>query len=207
MLGTTTKLTRMELLRAKKKLKLARRGHKLLKDKRDELMKNFLTLIKETKQRREEFEKELEEAYKYFLFVRALTSHNELEASFLYPKTKALVSYKTKALVGVEVPILKLNRIVPDLGYSLAQTPTELDLATQYLSKAIQKLVLVAELVSTSEMLAREIERTRRRVNALEHILIPQLEHKVRYIELKLEEIERANFCNLMRIKEVVRAR
>lgn len=207
MIGATAKLTRMELLITKKKLKLARRGHKLLKDKRDELMKNFLEIIKETKRRREELEKELENAYKEFLFVRASTSMQELENAFLYPKSGTTVEGATKTLVGVEVPELKLNLSPVDLGYSLIQTPIQLDKALVCFHQALQKLALLAQLERSSELLALEIERTRRRVNALEHILIPQLERKVKYIELRLEEIERANFCNLMRIKEIVRGR
>jgi V/A-type H+-transporting ATPase subunit D len=207
MIAATAKLTRMELLSTKKKLKLAIRGHKLLKDKRDELMKNFLALIKETKRRREELEKELENAYKSFLIARAMLSVQELENAFLYPRVRTTIAATTKTIVGVEVPEIKLNLSTVDLGYSLVQTPIALDSALTYFHQALQKLALLAELECSSELLALEIERTRRRVNALEHILIPQLERKVKYIELRLEEIERANFCNLMRIKEIVRAR
>lgn len=203
----TTKLTRMELLSTRKKVKLAKRGHKLLKDKRDELMKHFLTLIKETKLRREEIERELAKSYQAFFLVRALASSAELENAFLYPRVKSTVTCSTKNIVGTEVPRLKLNLVELDLGYSLAQTPIQLDQALAQFYQAVQKLVLLAELERSSELLAKELESTRRRVNALEHILIPQLERKVRYIELRLEEIERANFCNLMRIKDIVRAR
>ncbi|MDI6708115.1 MAG: V-type ATP synthase subunit D [Candidatus Thermoplasmatota archaeon] len=207
MIATTAKLTRMELLTTKKKLKLAIRGHKLLKDKRDELMKHFLAVIKETKRMREGLEEELENAYKEFMLVRATASMEELENAFLYPRSRTTIEATTKTLVGVEVPELKLNLSEVDLGYSLAQTPIQLDTTLAHFRHALQKLALLAQLQSSSELLALEIERTRRRVNALEHILIPQLERKVKYIELRLEEVERANFCNLMRIKDIVRRR
>ncbi len=205
--GTTAKLTRMELLNTKKRVKLAKRGHKLLKDRRDELMKHFLTLIKENKLRREELEEELVQFYKTLMYVRAMMSREELENAFFYPVVEATVAYSSKSVVGVDVPGLKLNPVRLDVGYSLAQTPIELDKVIMNFYRILQELIALAEIEKSSEILAAEIEKTRRRVNALEHILIPHLERKTRYIEMKLEEMERANFCNLMRIKDIVRSR
>lgn len=186
MIGKTAKLTRMELLITKKKLKLAKRGHKLLKDKRDELMKNFLPLIRECKSKRDELEKKLDESYKKFFIVRAFASIAELESAFLSPSPISTIKTELKNIIGVDVPILKLNLLQPDLGYSMMQTPIELDNMIESFQDVIKKIVDLAELEQSCELLAMELEKTRRRVNALEHVLIPQLENKVKYIEFKL---------------------
>jgi len=191
----------MELLNTRKRLRLARRGHKLLKDKRDELMRQFLMLVKDTQKRRGSVEKEMAEAYARFSGVRAFISKQELDEAFLCSNGRMELECTSKNMVGVEVPILKVSSPQQDVGYSLVTTPMELDNALMKFAEIVEKLVLLAENEKSTELLAVEIEKTRRRVNALEHILIPQLEDTARYIEMKLEEMERSNFCNLMRIK------
>jgi V/A-type H+-transporting ATPase subunit D len=195
----------MELLNIKKKLRLARRGHKLLKDKRDELMKNFLALMYENKQVREEVETALIEAHNKFILATALMSKEDIESALLIPRTKAEIDYRVRNVVGAQVPALTLAGCEVDPGYSLALTPMELDNALGLYSEVLPKLIKLAEIEQSAEILAAEIEKTRRRVNALEHILIPQLESSVKYIELRLSEMEREKFSSLMRIKELVR--
>ena len=197
----SVKLTRMELLNTRKRLTLARRGHKLLKDKQDELMRQFLLQVKDTRKRRQSVECELAEAYASFSEVRAFISRQGLEEAFLCSKGRMVLECESRNTLGVEVPILKITSPQLDVGYGLATTPMELDNAIKRFREIVKKLILLAENEKSAELLAVELEKTRRRVNALEHILIPKLEKNVRYIDMKLEEMERSNFCNLMRIK------
>lgn len=195
---------RMVLLKLKRRLAVARRGHKLLKDKFDELMKPFLATIKETGRIRDEVEEELAEAYRLFAIARVETSAVELDEALSQPKATADVSVKKKNLVSLTVPEFTLEMEGGFDCYGLASTPAILDEALSRLKDLLPRMVLLAQRENTIKMLASEIEKTRRRVNALEYVLIPQLEETVRYITMKLDEYERANLNRLMKIKEMV---
>ncbi len=201
------KATRMELLNIKKRIKIAKRGHKLLKDKRDGLMKQFLSMVNENIEIRKRVESKLALAHKSLLLTRVMMSIEEMEEAILYPKKEALIDVSYHNIMGVNVPELEM-RMEKEGGvaYSLVSTSCEMDRALRLFSEALPEMVQLAEIERSVELLALEIGKTRRRVNALEHVLIPQLEEAARYIDMKLDEIERSNFCNLMRIKEIMEA-
>ncbi|HYH01496.1 MAG TPA: V-type ATP synthase subunit D [Bacillota bacterium] len=200
--------TRMELLRLKKRLKVAIRGHKLLKDKFDELMKNFMKLVEENRRLRQEVEAELSGATQGFMMARAIMSREALEAAIVLPKVKAEITAATRNLMSIEVPEFKLQEsdVVGGIyPYGFAQTSAELDHAIRKLSASLNSLINLAQVEKTVELLAAEIEKTRRRVNALEYVLIPQLEVTIKSITMKLDENERGNLTRLMKIKDIVR--
>jgi V/A-type H+-transporting ATPase subunit D len=200
--------TRMELLRLKKRLKVAVRGHKLLKDKFDELMKSFMKLVDETRRLRREVETELSGATQGFMMARAVMSREALEASIAFPKVKAEITATTKNAMSIEVPVFQLRETEVVGGiypYGFALTSAELDQAIRGLSASLNSLIKLAEVEKTVELMAAEIEKTRRRVNALEYVLIPQLEAKAKFITMKLDENERGNLIRLMKIKDIIR--
>jgi len=198
--------TRMELLRLRKRTVLAKRGHKLLKDKQDELMQRLLALVKVVRDLREKVERELEESIKRFLFARAAMEPEFLEEALLLPKKEVSIELDKQRLLNVEVPVFKESVKGIIYCYGFATTSSELDASLLALDKVLESLVELAEKEKTLELIALEIEKTRRRVNALEYILIPALEETLRYITMKLSEMERGNLSRLMRIKDVVRA-
>jgi V/A-type H+-transporting ATPase subunit D len=195
----------MELLGLKKRTILAKRGHKLLKDKQDELMRRILELLKTLKELREKVEKELEFAIKRFLFARSSMEPEEVEMNFLLPAKKLSIETERRKFLNVEVPIFKEIISGNIHCYGFTTTSCELDLSLMALDKVIKEIIKLAELNKALELLAIEIEKTRRRVNALEYVLIPALEETVKYIQMKLSEMERGNLSRLMRIKEIVR--
>ncbi len=203
----SVKATRMELLNIKKRIKIAKRGHKLLKDKRDGLMKQFLNMVNENMEIRKSVESKLSSAYRSFLLARVMMSVEEIKEAILYPKKECLLHISHQNIMGVNVPKLEMQ-MESEIGptYSLVSTSGELDRALGLFVKALPEMIQLAEIERSVELLALEIGKTRRRVNALEHVLIPQLEEAARYIDMKLDEIERSNFCNLMRIKEIMEA-
>ncbi|HDM90725.1 MAG TPA: V-type ATP synthase subunit D [candidate division WOR-3 bacterium] len=198
--------TRMELLRLKKRTALARRGHKLLKDKQDELMRQLMMLIKGIKELREKVEEEFNRTVSRFLFARAAMDPEAVEEAFLIPKKTVTLEVGKRNVMNVKAPVFE-EKIEGDiLAYGFATTTGELDTALLALDKVLDKIFELAEKEKTLKLLANEIEKTRRRVNALEYILIPELEETVKYITMKLSEMERSDLSRLMRIKEIVRA-
>jgi len=197
--------TRMELLHLKKRLVLAKRGHKLLRDKQDELMRFIQELIKIIKELREEVEEKLSSAVKRFLFVRASMDPLGIEEAFLMPKMKFTLEMDLKNIMNVKVPVFEKKIEGEAICYGFATTSPEMDLALLSIEKVFEKLIDLAEREKRLELLAQEMEKTRRRVNALEYILIPNLEETSKYISMKLSEMERANITRLMRIKDVIR--
>ena len=203
--------TRMELTRLKKRLKTAVRGHKLLKDKQDELMKKFIDLIKKNKELRESVEEELINAFKNFLIARAVMSSDIIEEAIMYPTEKISLELEKKNIMSVISPVFELvtskeekedaEGIYP---YGFANTSGELDNAIYYLQKVLNRMIELAQVEKTCQLMADEIEKTRRRVNALEHVMIPQLQETVKYITMKLDENERGNRVRLMKVKELV---
>lgn len=197
--------TRMELLKLKKRLVLARRGHKLLKDKQDELMRNFLSLIEEIKELRLTVEIELFQAYGSFLIARSTMAREFLDEALMFTQLKANLEVVYVPLLNLRVPRYSLKIEGDYFSYGLFTTSMELDKALKRYRELIPKMVELAEKERTLEMLSYEIERTRRRVNALEHILIPNIIETIAYISMKLEEQERSNLTRLMKIKDIVR--
>ena len=195
---------RMELLRLRRRLEIARRGHKLLKDKFDELMKPFLAMIKDTRDLRTEVERELLEAHRMFALASSETSGRELEEALSIPRASAQVSVTRTSIVSVAVPSFELQMEGDFDCYGLALTPALLDVALRRFKELLSRMVRLAREEHALKALAGEIEKTRRRVNALEYVLIPQLEDTIRYITMKLDEFERSNLTRLMKIKEMV---
>ena len=199
--------TRMELGRLKKRLATARRGHKLLKDKCDELMKTFLESVKENKALRIKTEKRIADIHASFTVAAALTSSEVLEEALVYPKNEAELSVSTKNIMSVNVPEydFRMKKEADGLlSYGFAFTAAELDDAAAELDKAVPDLLRLAEAEKRSQMLAEEIEKTRRRVNALEYTMIPQLENTIKVITMKLSENERGNLTRLMKVKDLM---
>ncbi len=201
--------TRMELGRLKKRLAMSRRGHKLLKDKRDEMMKQFLSLARENKRLRREVEAEFLEARRAFCIAYGEMPPKVLDGALMLPCRKVSLSVSTKNLLSVEV----LEYQVTEEGngtlypYGFADTVPALDEAISEFSKLFPKLIHLAELEQTVLLLSLEIERTRRRVNALEYVIIPDLAETIRFISMKLEENERGNITRLMKVKEMMLAK
>lgn len=200
--------TRMELLKLKKRVKLAKRGHKLLKDKRDELMKQFLSLIHRNRELREEIEREIAVVYQNFLAARSLMLPEMLEEALMLPKTRMKVDITTELIMSVQVPKITTSRGGDGIiSYGFYEVPSELDQSLQDLDNLMPKLLQLAEMEKSLELLATEIEKTRRRVNALEYVLIPELENTARFIEMKLDEMERSALTTLMSIMGKLRER
>ncbi|MGE5630236.1 MAG: V-type ATP synthase subunit D [Caulobacteraceae bacterium] len=201
--------TRMELTRLKGRLKTAQRGHKLLKDKQDELMKKFIDLVKRNKELREMVEGELTQSFKNFLIARAVMSSEMLEEAIMYPTQKVSLEMSTKNIMSVNSPIFNLvkedNKEASSVfPYGFVTTSGELDGAILSLQEVVDKLIELAQVEKTCQLMASEIEKTRRRVNALEYVMIPQLIETVKYITMKLDENERGNRVRLMKVKDMV---
>jgi len=200
--------TRMVLTGLKKRLKTARRGHKLLKDKRDELMKRFLEIVRENKALREEVEQKLMMVHSRFVMARAEMSAELVEEALMFPKQKVELSASTRNIMSVDVPVLEFHAESDDESdiypYGFAYTSSELDAAIDTLSELTPTLLKLAELEKSAQLLADEIEKTRRRVNALEYVMIPNLEETIKYIVMKLDENERGNLTRLMKVKDMM---
>ena len=201
--------TRMELSRLKIRLKTAVRGHKLLKDKQDELMRQFIDMIKKNKKLREKVEEMLQNSFKDFLLSRGVMSDEMLENAIAYPKEKIGVEVKKKNIMSVNVPQMTFVRenegnqgmIYP---YGYAQTSADLDDAIDGLSNVMSELLELSEIEKACQLMADEVEKTRRRVNALEYRTIPQLKETIRFIQMKLDENERGSITRLMKVKDMM---
>ena len=206
--SATINPTRMELTRLKGRLKTATRGHKLLKDKRDELMKQFLEIVRRNRELRQKVEAGLERANAAFTVAAALMSPEMLEQALLYPKQSVELDMTSKNIMSVNVPVYSFHTRNEDpteiYPYGFAQTSGELDAALEALSQVFQDMLELAQVEKTMQLLAADIEKTRRRVNALEYVMIPQFQEKIRYISMKLDENERGNITQLMKVKEMV---
>lgn len=198
--------TRMELRRLKARLKTATRGHKLLKDKSDEMVRRFMELVRVNKALREEIEGEVADALRSFMLARAVANAEDIEQALSMPKVEVDLQTGTKNIMGVDVPSLAVT--VPSaedlLPYAFASAPADLDVAVIKLSRLTEKLLRLAEAEKTCNMLADEIEKNRRRVNALEYVMIPQLNETIKYILMKLDENERGNITRLMKVKSMI---
>ena len=208
MAGTTVNPTRMELTRLKNKLLMARRGHKLLKDKRDELMRQFLILVRENKELREKVESGIEEANRSFALARSAMSDEAVRVAFLAPKQGVSLELSTRNVMSVDVPVYKTTTRTADpndiYSYGFAFTSSDLDGAVKELSALLPDMLRLAESEKSCQLMAAEIEKTRRRVNALEHVLIPEMESSIKFITMKLDENERASQTRLMKVKDMM---
>jgi V/A-type H+-transporting ATPase subunit D len=196
----------MELSRLKKRLVVAKRGHKLLKDKQDALIKAFLEKAKNIKEERERLEAELDECYKSFLLARAQTLPSMLEQSLMISGSTVSLTVQHKNVMSVLVPEYSINQKGDYFNYGMSTSTGSLDVALDLFSKIVPKLIMLAAEEKGLQLMAAEIERTRRRVNALEHVLVPSFVETIRYITMKLDEQERASLGRLMRVKEIVRS-
>lgn len=208
MAGTQVNPTRMELTRLKKKLVTAVRGHKLLKDKRDELMRQFLDKVRENKALREEVETALVSANQNFMLARAGMPDEMLNTALLAPKQELTISAGTQNVMSVEIPDFDFKTRTPDqndmYSYGFAFTTGDLDDAILSLSEVFPKMLKLAEVEKSCQLMAAEIEKTRRRVNALEHVMIPELQTIIKYITMKLDENERSTQIRLMKVKDMM---
>ncbi|MGN0726698.1 MAG: V-type ATP synthase subunit D [Anaerovoracaceae bacterium] len=202
--------TRMMLTTLKKKLATATRGHKLMKDKRDELMKGFLELARENKELRGRVEAALAEVYESFSVASAVMSHEVLEEALMFPKQGVELSVSGKNVMSVDVPVFDFKTTADDqtdiFPYGYAGTSGELDSAIRSMAEVFPIMLELAAKEKEAAMLAAELERTRRRVNALEYVKIPQLQMTIRYIVMKLDENERGNQTRLMKVKDMILA-
>ncbi len=200
--------TRMMLTSLKKRLKTATRGHKLLKDKRDELMKEFLELARENGRLRQEVEKRLGAVYKNFSVASAIMSQEVMEESLMFPKQGVLLEVGNKNIMSVDVPVFDFKTTAEDptniYPYGFARTSGELDNAVSALSELFPMLLDLAAKEKETQLLAAELEKTRRRVNALEYVMIPRLQATIKYIQMKLDENERGNQTRLMKVKDMM---
>ncbi len=201
--------TRMELRRLKTRLKTAVRGHKLLKDKSDETVRQFMLYVKLNKRLREEIEQGIADSLKSFMLARAVTSDAVIEEALALPAFKVKLETSVKNVMGVEVPVFNVTEgdtkeLFP---YSFASVTSELDSSISGLTELLPKMLKLAEVEKTCNMLADEIEKNRRRVNALEYVMIPQLEETIKYITMKLDENERGATIRLMKVKDMIARR
>ena len=200
--------TRMEMKRYQTRYQTARRGHKLLKDKRDELMRQFLDVVREDKALRERVETALKQVYGGFTVAGAVSSPKMLEEALICPKKEGSLLVEYRNLMSVNVPVFQLKvhseGNTDHYNYGLAFTSGELDSALRALNEILEDLLRMAELEKTAQLLAEEIERTRRRVNALEYILMPQYLEIIRSIRMRLDENDRGNTTRLMKVKDMM---
>ena len=208
MASTAITPTRMVLNQLKGRLKTARRGHKLLKDKRDELMRQFMDVVKRNKELRIRVEEGLTAAFASLQVASAIMSPEMMEQALLYPRQSVELGMTFKNIMSVNVPRYSFRTKNNDPSevypYGFAQTSGELDDALEKLSLVFQDMLELAEVEKTMQLLAEEIEKTRRRVHALEYVMIPDLEKNIKYITMKLEENENSTKVRLLKVKEMV---
>ncbi|MBO4950688.1 MAG: V-type ATP synthase subunit D [Clostridia bacterium] len=200
--------TRMELTNLKRKLTTARRGHKLLKDKRDELMRRFLDMVRENKELRREVEKAILDSNKHIAVARSVMSGEALDVALLLPKQEVSLDVTSRNVMSVDIPVFDIkfrsDNEADAYSYGLAFTSGDLDTAVEELSVVFKKMIRLAEIEKSCQMMSAEIEKTRRRVNALEHVLIPQYIDTIKYITMKLDENERSTTTRLMKVKDMM---
>ena len=198
--------TRMELKRLKERLKMASRGHKLLKDKSDEMIRRFVGYAKEDKRLREDIEVDLANALTKFLLAKSISDEAQIQEAVAMPGTQVSLKLDTANVMAVQVPKITIeeSEAKEKYPYSFASVTAELDSSIATISELLVKMVELAEVEKTCNMLAIEIEKNRRRVNALEYVMIPQTEEAISDITMKLDEAERSNTVRLMKVKTII---
>lgn len=200
--------TRMELTRIKNKLAIARKGHKLLKDKRDELMRQFMIMVRENMDLRLKVEHGLKAANINFVIAKAGMDEQTFNAAFMSPKQEITLDAASRNVMSVNIPVFEMKTKSADASdiysYGFAFTSGDLDAAVGSLADVMNDMITLAEKEKACQLMAAEIERTRRRVNALEHVVIPEAENNIKYISMKLEETARDNTTRLIKVKDMV---
>lgn len=200
--------TRMELTRLKKRLTTSIRGHKLLKDKRDELMRQFLDIVRDNKKLRADVERSIESVNRHFTLASAVMQDEVMQEALMLPKQEVYLEVDTQNIMSVDVPVFEYKTKSPDASdiypYGFTYTSGDLDDAVSELSEVMQKMLRLAQIEKTAQLLSQEIEKTRRRVNALEYVMIPQLQETIKYISMKLDENERSSRARLMKVKDMM---
>lgn len=200
--------TRMELTRQKNKLKTATRGHKMLKDKLDELMRQFLNMVRENKELRERVEKGIRDCNSNFVLARAGMSREALNVALMAPKQEVYLTAGSKNVMSVEIPEFGITTRSSDsndiYSYGFAFTSSDLDDAVKSIADILPDMLKLAECEKSCQLMAAEIEKTRRRVNALEHVMIPEAEENIKMIKMKLDENERSSQIRLMKVKDMM---
>ena len=208
MAATQVNPTRMELTRLKKKLVTATKGHKLLKDKRDELMRQFLDLVRENMALRQKVEAGIFSANKNFVIAKAGMSEQILNTALMSPKQEVYLEAGKKNVMSVDIPVFKTSTRTADANdiysYGFAFTSGDLDDAVKSLADILPDMLRLAEVEKSCQLMAAEIEKTRRRVNALEHVIIPETQENIKYITMKLDENERSTQIRLMKVKDMM---
>ena len=208
MASTQVTPTRMELTRLKKKLVTAVKGHKLLKDKRDELMRQFLDLVRENMALRQKVEAGILSANKNFVIARAGMSEQILNTALMAPKQEVFLEADKRNVMSVDIPVFKTSTRTADANdiysYGFAFTSGDLDGAVKSLADILPDMLKLAEVEKSCQLMASEIEKTRRRVNALEHVIIPETRQNIKYITMKLDENERSTQIRLMKVKDMM---
>ena len=198
----------MELTNLKRKLTTARRGHKLLKDKQDELMRRFLDLVRENKELRRKVEEGIEESNRHMALSRSVMSDSSLDVALMMPSQKMSLDVSEKNVMSVMLPVFDTKLKTADendiYSYGFAFTSSDLDAAVKSLSDIMPYMLRLAEVEKSCQLMSAEIEKTRRRVNALEHVMIPQYEETIKYISMKLDENERSSTIRLMKVKNMM---
>ena len=207
-MATNVNPTRMELTRLKRRLATAVRGHKLLKDKRDEMVRQFMIYIRRNHELRLKMEKALQNVSHHFVVARAHMGFLTMNEALLYPARSAEFEVGSKNVMSVDVPVFRYKTRTSDpadiYAYGFAFTSADLDDAVQSLADLLPDLLRLAEVEKSCQLMAAEIEKTRRRVNALEHVMIPETQQQIRYITMKLDENERSTQTRLMKVKDMM---
>lgn len=207
-MATVVNPTRMELTRQKQKLSTAIKGHHLLKNKRDELMRQFLDLVREDMELRVKVEENLKSANRNFVLAKASMSEEILQSAMMTPKQEISLDITTRNVMSVDIPVMQTKTRTADendiYAYGFAFTSCDLDDAVKSLSDVLPDMLRLAEVEKSCQLMASEIEKTRRRVNALEHVIIPETQDNIRYITMKLDENERSTQVRLMKVKDMM---
>ena len=201
-----TKTTRMELLAIKNRMKLAERGHDLLREKRDSLIMEFFNIIAEIKEAREKVDNSLTEAFSALTQAKMIMGPARVIEFAYASKFEADLKISTRSMMGVRVPVLSVEQRSSELPYSLSDSSTKFDVMGEKFKEALKSIVQLAEVESTVKRLALEIERTKRRVSALETVVIPRLDATVRFVKLALEERDREDFVRLKMVRDWITA-
>lgn len=196
--------TRMSLMDLKRRTTAAKRGHKLLKDKQDGLMKHFLSIIRQAKDLRAKVEEDMSTAFRSFLLASAWMTEAQLKNALSSPQASLSLSVETVNVMSVKIPRFTVHRGEFTRTYALATTNALLDQAVEAFEHAFETLIRLAEVEKQAENMAIELETTRRRVNALEHKMLPDLRDTVKFIKMKLDESERSAIVSVMRIKSAL---
>ncbi len=199
--------TRMELLKLKERAKLAVKGHSLLKEKRNALIMEFFNILERVKGARKNVEEKLAEAYEDLTTAQVIMGDMAVRKASMSVKESVEIDIDSRSIMGVVVPVVEVGEVKRTMiqrGYGLVDTSAKLDEASRKFEESIELIIELGEIEKTIRLLAGEIESTKRRVNALEHIIIPKLQNTVKYIEMRLEEMERENFVRLKMIKQAM---